>query len=97
MATSLRIALKIVAAYLIACLPSLFVATASGPHGAVWSLPEAVVVATWLHWAFIGRVLAGNSDGLPFALAFVVIFSVGLFFVWFTERGRRSQPTTHDA
>jgi hypothetical protein len=68
---------------------SLRIALASGPHGSVWSSGEAVLAATWLHWALIGRVLAGNTDGLPFALAFLTVFGVGLSCVWLTERGRK--------
>jgi hypothetical protein len=89
MPRSLRIALKVVAAYVVACLPSLFVASASGPHGPGFSALEVVALSTWIHWAFIGRLLGGNNDALPFALAFLIIFGVGLIVVWLTERGRK--------
>jgi hypothetical protein len=97
MTTTRRITLKIGVAYLVACVPTLWVASLSGPHGPVWEFPEALMWGLVLPLEGMARfVFEGKTDALPFVGAFLVLLTIGLFCTWLTERFRGPQRTPRD-
>jgi hypothetical protein len=83
-----RLGLKVLVAYVIACLPLFWVASISGPHGPIMSKLDAALLALVMPWTETWQTLRGNLDLTPFIGVFFLLFIVGLIVVWLTERGR---------
>jgi 4-amino-4-deoxy-L-arabinose transferase-like glycosyltransferase len=91
----MRITLKILIAYLLACIPYFLLTFVSFGHGGpIMSLGFgfAALFALRFPWAAIGRVFLGEYDFLIGVIPFLLFFAIGLFCVWITERKRKSAP-----
>ena len=95
MTRRIRITVKILVAYLIACVPYFLLTFVSFGHGgSIMSLGFgfATLLALQVPFAAIGRLFFGHYDDLIFLIPFLVLLGIGLFFVWRTERARKSAP-----
>jgi len=85
----IRVALKILAVYLIACVPLFFLASVQGRHGPIMSKLAAFFFALAMPWTETFRMLRGDFVLAPFVVMFFVLFIAGIVIVWLTERSRK--------
>jgi hypothetical protein len=86
--TWLRRLLKVLLVYFIACVPGMWMLAKLGPPvsfaSAVFILASSLVGP----WAYLSRMINGETEYLAAFAPFAIILAIGLAVVWLTERKR---------
>jgi len=87
----LRWTLKILLAYLLACVPDMVKLALLGGGFSVTGVVFILLAALTSPWLYLTRMLGGELAYFPAFAPFLVIFVAGLGVAWWTER-RRARP-----
>ena len=81
----IRIPLKILLVYFIACTPDMWKLLMLKPPLSIASIVFVLASSFAAPWAYFLRMGRGEMEYLPAFVPFAVILAVGLYIVWFTE------------
>ena len=87
--TWLRLSLKILLAYFIACTPDMVKLVMMGPSLSITTVVFVLLSGIVSPWLYVIRMIGGELAYFPAFAPFAVIFAVGLGVVWWTERRRK--------
>ena len=86
--TWLRILLKVLLVYFLACVPGMWMLAALGPPVSVASAVFILASSLAGPWAYLFRMINGEMEYLAAFAPFALILAIGLAVIWFTERKR---------
>lgn len=87
--TWLRLSLKILLVYFIACTPDMWKLAMLGPPLSVATVVFILASSLVAPPVYLVRIIFGEFAYLGALAPFAIIFAVGCVIVWFTERKRR--------
>ena len=89
--TWLRLALKILLVYFIACAPDMWKLAMLGPPPSIATVIFILASSLAAPWVYLIRMISGELEYLPALAPFAIIFAIGLAVVWWTERRKPGQ------
>ena len=87
--TWLRLSLKILLVYFIACAPDMWKLAMLGPPLSFVTVVFILASSLAAPWVYLIRMIMGELEYLPAFAPFAILFAVGLAVVWWTERRRK--------
>ena len=89
--TWLRLLLKILLVYFLACIPGIWMLAKLGPPVSLASAMFILASSLAGPWAYLFRMISGEMEYLAALAPFAIILAIGLAVVWLTERKRTKQ------